>query len=255
MTIGLGLLAYPFVSNALAQHAQNAAIESSNQAVAALTDKETESLWRDALRYNQELAGDPVHDPFIPGSGYALPDGYEDTLDASGSGIMATLSIPKIGLRMPVYHGTSEAVLRKGAGHLEQTALPIGGVGCRPIITGHRGLPEAELFTRLDELNEGDTFTLYVLDKALAYRVVDIEVIEPNDMQRIAAVPGRDLVTLVTCTPYGVNTHRLLVTGERCPIESAETHAPPDMRGGPIVILVIAGAFALMARTMRRRRS
>lgn len=254
MAVGAGLLAYPPMSNALAQLAQDAAIEASAQAVAALTDEKAERLWLEARRYNQELTGDPVRDPFVPGSGYMLPDGYEATLDASGNGVMATLSIPIIDLRMPVYHGTSEEALRKGAGHLEQTALPIGESGLRPVITGHRGLPQAELFTRLDELDYGDTFVLHVLNKKLAYRIIEIEVIAPDDMQSIAAVPGKDLVTLATCTPYGVNTHRLLITGERCPLESAETRTPPDAHAKLFAAIMLAGATVLTVRTMQRRR-
>lgn len=255
VTLGVSLLSYPFVSNALAQYAQNAAIQSSDEAIAALTNDEAERLWADARRYNEELAGDPVHDPFIPGSGYALPSGYQSVLDATGDGVMATLEIPKIGIRLPVYHGTSEETLEKGAGHLEQTALPIGEKGCRPIITGHRGLPEAELFTRLDELAEGDTFILRVLGESLAYRVCDIEVIAPDDMERTASVPDKDLVTLVTCTPYGVNTHRLLVTGERCPIEEANLAAYDEKKVGALVAFVLALAAPLIAgvRIHRRR--
>ena len=254
LTLGVSLLSYPFVSNALARYAQDAAIQSSDEAIAALTNAEIKRLWADARQYNEELAGDPVHDPFIPGSGYALPSGYQNALNAAGDGMMATLEIPKIGIRLPVYHGTSEEVLEKGAGHLEQTALPIGEKGCRPVITGHRGLPEAELFTRLDELVEGDTFTLHVLGESLAYRVCDIEAIAPGDMERIASVPGKDLVTLVTCTPYGVNTHRLLVTGERCPLEEANLATYDEKEVGILIAFALALAALLTASTCIHRR-
>ena len=149
---------------------------------------------------------------------------------------------------------TSEEVLEKGAGHLEQTALPIGEKGCRPVITGHRGLPEAELFTRLDELAEGDTFTLHVLGESLAYRVCDIEAIAPGDMERIASVPGKDLVTLVTCTPYGVNTHRLLVTGERCPLEEANLATYDEKEVGILIAFALALAALLTASACIHRR-
>lgn len=213
---GIAALAYPAASSLLAAREQAAAAGEYAKAYAGLTDDDRLTEWEAAERYNASLAGDPVRDPFVVGSGYALPSDYEQVLDVTGDGTMAVLEIPSIGAYMPIYHGTSEDVLRKGAGHMGQTALPIGTVGGRPVITGHRGLPEAELFTRLDELDYGDTFRIGVLDRNLWYEVCGIEVIEPDEMEELTPVAGRDLVTLVTCTPYGVNTHRLLVTGERC---------------------------------------
>jgi len=129
---------------------------------------------------------------------------------------MCYLEIPKLDLNLPVYHGTSEEVLRKGVGHLEMTALPIGGKNRRTVLTGHRGLPRAELFTRLDEMKLGDEIYIHILDETHAYKVKEIKTVEPEELQNLTITPdGEDLVTLVTCTPYGVNTHRLLVTGER----------------------------------------
>ncbi len=230
--IGIAALAYPVVSNMIAEHEQAVVADEYASSSSELGDGGLEAAWNAARKYNEQLAGDPVHDPFVPGSGYALPSNYEEVLDPSDDGCMAVLEIPKIGVLIPIYHGTSEEVLRKGAGHMEQTALPIGGGGGRPVITGHRGLPEAELFSRLDELDFGDTFRICVLNADLWYEVVEIEVIEPEQMETLAAQAGRDLVTLVTCTPYGVNTHRLLVTGERCEAPEGETHYASSLASG-----------------------
>ena len=139
---------------------------------------------------------------------------YETLLNVSQTGIMGTLSIPKINVELPIYHETEEEVLAAGAGHMEGTALPVGGENTRCVLTGHRGLPSSKLFTRLDEMKE-DLFFLDVCEKTFAYEVSEIEVIEPEDIQAIEPKRGEDLVSLVTCTPYGLNTHRLVVTGRR----------------------------------------
>ena len=257
---GVCALAYPAVSNLLAEREQAAVAGVYEASSTALSPEVLASCWDAARLYNEQLAGDPVHDPFVPGSGYALPGNYGNVLDPSGDGCMAVLEIPSIDVRLPIYHGTSEEVLRKGAGHMEQTALPIGTTGGRPVITGHRGLPEAELFTRLDELGEGDLFCIHVLDATLWYEVVGTEVIEPDALESLTAVPSKDLVTLLTCTPYGVNTHRLLVTGERCeaPEEGSGPSASSVATGIPwygyaagIAIAAAAGAVLYVIRTRR----
>lgn len=148
-----------------------------------------------------------------------LPDNYQEVLNVNGDGVMGYIEIPKIGVYLPIYHGTSEETLQKGAGHLEATALPVGGLNRHPVISAHRGLPSAELFTRLDEMKIGDIFYIHVLDRTLAYQVDQIETIVPEDLAFLRAEEGKDLVTLLTCTPYAVNTHRLLVRGERIPYE------------------------------------
>lgn len=140
---------------------------------------------------------------------------YSQILAADSSGLMGRIRIPKIDVDIPIYHGTDDATLLKGAGHLEGTSLPVGGKSTRTVITAHRGLAEAELFTRLNELKVGDTFTLEVFGNVLTYRVNDTKVVEPKDSAAVKAVEGKDLATLVTCTPLGINTHRILVTGER----------------------------------------
>ena len=185
------------------------------QTVTAQDDALLAEEWAKAEEYNENLAGDPVHDPFVPGSGYALPDNYLDVLNIDG--VMGRITIPKIGVDLPIYHGTDAETLEKGVGHIESTSLPIGGEYRHAVLTGHRGLPSSELFTRLDELEPGDQFYLHVLDATLAYQVDQILTVEPQELETLVAEPGQDYVTLVTCTPYGINTHRMLVRGTRVP--------------------------------------
>lgn len=220
--VGAGIFLYPAVSNFLAERAQTDVIRSYQAAVDESDRQKLEAEWQKAEEYNENLAGDPVHDPFVMGSGYVLPDNYEEVLNLNGDGVMGYLEIPKIDVELPVYHGTSEKVLEKGAGHLEATALPIGGKNRHPVLSAHRGLPSAELFTQLDEMEVGDRFYLSVLDETLAYEVDKITVIEPEELEFLTPEENRDLLTLLTCTPYGVNTHRLLVRGTRVPYEETE---------------------------------
>ncbi|MDO5433015.1 class C sortase [Eubacterium sp.] len=211
--VGAAVLLYPAVSNYLAEKNQAVVVQNYEQAVQENNKEALEEEWRKAEVYNESLAGDPVKDPFVPGSGYALPQNYQDVLNIEG--VMGYVEIPKIDVKLPIYHGTTEEVLEKGVGHIESTALPIGGAYRHTVLTGHRGLPSAELFTRLDELKKGDIFLIHVLDQTHAYKVDQIKTVLPSQLEDIQAVEGRDLVTLLTCTPYGINTHRLLVRGER----------------------------------------
>lgn len=153
---GAGIFLYPAVSNLLAEKNQQKVIHTYEAEVENLDQEELDAAWEEAQTYNENLAGDPVHDPFIMGSGYVLPDNYGEVLNIGGDGVMGYIDIPKISVYLPVYHGTSEEVLAKGAGHLEMTALPVGGENRHSVISAHRGLPSAELFTRLDEMVEGD---------------------------------------------------------------------------------------------------
>ena len=212
---GVGIFLYPTVSNWMAEHNQSEIIHSYQDKVSEFSGQQLAEEWEKAVVYNENLTGEPVHDPFVMGSGYVIPENYEETLNLNGDGVMCYLEIPKIGVNLPVYHGASEEVLEKGAGHLEATTLPIGGQGRHSVISAHRGLPSAELFTRLDEMEVGDVFYIHVLDQTLAYEVDQIETILPEELEKLAAEDGKDLVTLLTCTPYAVNTHRLLVRGSR----------------------------------------
>lgn len=221
---GASVFLYPTVSNWLAEIHQSGVIQEYEDTL----DNEDEDFyaaeWQKAREYNDNLAGDPVRDPFVPGTGYALPENYLECLNVNG--VMGYIEIPKIGVKLPIYHGTGEEVLQEGVGHIESTALPIGGEFTHAILTGHRGLPSAKLFTGLDQLETGDRFYIYVLDEVLAYEVDEINIVQPDELQELQALEGRDLVTLITCTPYGVNTHRLLVRGTRVPYipEEAEEY-------------------------------
>ena len=208
---GLSLLLYPSLSDYWNSFHQTQAIASYAQEVAHLDDNQYEQLWQAARAYNASLKE--------RGSTYVLTEEqkaqYDSLLNLSGSGVMGYIEIPSIGCSLPVYHGTDEAVLQIAVGHLEWTSLPTGGESTHCVVSGHRGLPSAKLFTNLDKLREGDLFMLRVLDEVLTYEVDQILIVEPSDVSALKIVEGEDYCTLVTCTPYGVNTHRLLVRGHR----------------------------------------
>lgn len=219
---GVGIFMYPTISNYFAEKNQVAAVATYDENLKKQSDEEIAAEMEKAKIYNENLAGDPVHDPFVPGSGYALPGNYEEILNVDGNGMMGYIEIPKIAVRIPIYHTSTEEVLQKGVGHIESTALPIGGSGTHAVLTGHRGLPSAELFTRLDELEIGDCFYIHVLNEIHAYKVCEVNVVLPTELENLVAEPGKDYITLVTCTPYGVNSHRMLVKGERTEYNAEE---------------------------------
>lgn len=271
--VGAGIFLYPAVSNLLAERNQENVIRTYKAIVNGMDQETLDTAWAEAVRYNENLAGDPVHDPFVMGSGYVLPDNYQEVLNLNGDGVMGYVEIPKIDVYLPIYHGTSEEALEKGAGHLDTTALPIGGEGTHPVISAHRGLPSAELFTRLDEMELGDVFYIHVLDETLAYQVDQIEVILPEELSLLQPEEGKELLTLLTCTPYAVNTHRLLVRGIRIPYEEAQETSGNVVRrqdssngwqqeylvavaiGLTVLLLVIlTGLWILRSRRRRNRR-
>lgn len=211
---GSAIFLYPEVSNYFAEKNQSKAIRKYDTSINELNTEELERELREAQIYNENLSGDPVHDPFVMGSGYALPENYKDVLNITDDGIMGYVEIPKISVYLAIYHGTSEDVLEKGVGHIDCTSLPIGGNSTHSVLTGHTGLPSAELFTRLDELQIGDIFYVHVLGETLTYKVYKTKVILPQDIDELQITDSKDLVTLVTCTPYGVNSHRLLVKAQ-----------------------------------------
>lgn len=208
---GLSLLLYPTVSDYWNSFHASRAVAAYAQEVADLNGAEYDALLEAARDYNARV---PERS-----NTFALTEAeqaeYQSLLNMDGTGIMGYIEIPNIKLSLPIYHGTEESVLQIAVGHLDWSALPVGGEGTHCVLSGHRGLPSAKLFTNLDQLREGDTFTLRVLDEVLCYEVDQIRIVEPQDTAALLPEPGQDLCTLVTCTPYGVNTHRLLVRGHR----------------------------------------
>ena len=217
--VGTGIFLYPSISNYFAEKNHVEAIRNYDKMVVKIGEDSLKKEKEKAQSYNENLSGDPVHDPFVLGSGYALPENYKEVLNLSEDGIMGYIQIPKILVDLPIYHGTSEEVLEKGVGHIQNTSVPIGGNSTHSVLTGHTGLPNAELFTRLDELVVGDIFYIHVLNDILTYKVYEIKVVLPDNIDELRITSGEDLVTLVTCTPYGVNSHRLLVKAERVEYE------------------------------------
>ncbi len=217
--VGTGIFLYPSISNYFAEKNHVEAIRNYDKIVVGIGEDSLKEEKEKAQTYNENLSGDPVHDPFVFGSGYALPENYKEVLNISGDGIMCYIQIPKISVDLPIYHGTSEEVLEKGVGHIQNTSVPIGGNSTHSVLTGHTGLPNAELFTRLDELVVGDIFYIHVLNDILTYKVYEIKVVLPDNIDELRITSGEDLVTLVTCTPYGVNSHRLLVKAKRVEYE------------------------------------
>lgn len=209
--IGLSLLLYPSVSDYWNSLHQSRAIATYAEAVADIDQENYDRLWQDAEAYNRNILS--------RSNAYTMSEEetaqYLSLLDVSDNGIMGYIEIPSIKCSLPIYHGVDEAVLQIAVGHIEWTALPVGGESTHCVLSGHRGLPSAKLFTDLDQMEIGDTFIMRVLDEALTYEVDQILIVEPQDVEALHVVSGEDLCTLVTCTPYGVNTHRLLVRGHR----------------------------------------
>ena len=208
---GLSLLLYPTVSDYWNSMHASKAVAEYNTDVNNLTQTQYEKIWNAATEYNRAILN--------RNSGFYLTDEqeeqYESLLDIGGTGIMGYIEIPHINVSLPIYHGTSDAVLQIAVGHMEWSSLPVGGSGSHCVLSGHRGLPSAKLFTNLDQLVEGDTFVIRVLDEVLTYEVDKILIVEPENTESLKIEEGKDLCTLVTCTPYGVNSHRLLVRGHR----------------------------------------
>lgn len=238
--VGLSVMLYPTVSDYINQKNQSRAVASYSEEVENLSDVDYQAYFDAADDYNRRLAETP--------DAFYRPEevnGYTDTLDVSGTGIMGYITIPKIGVELPVYHGTSDGVLQVAAGHLEGSSLPVGGAGTHAVISAHRGLPSAKLFTNLDELEVGDTFTITVLDRVLTYEVDQISIVLPTETDLLQPVEGKDYVTLMTCTPYGINTHRLLVRGKR--IENAENQKHIRVTADALRIepIIVAPALAV----------
>ena len=248
--LGLGILLYPSVSDYWNSMHQTRAIGAYEDTLSGMTQKDYSEYFAQADAYNAALASLPT-----PLTGYEVLDTleevpkYRDVLDVNGMGIMGYIDIDEIGVELPIYHGTDPSVLNVAVGHLEGTSLPVGGVGTHCVLSAHRGLPSARLFTDLDRLKVGDTFTLTVLNRLLTYQVDQVLIVEPDQVEALAIDPNEDYCTLVTCTPYGINTHRLLVRGHR--VENAEEkpviYVPADMvRIDPLVVTPAVAAPMLL---------
>ncbi len=230
--LGVGIFLYPSISNYLAEKNHIDIIRNYDDLIVKIDEEKINEEKEKAKIYNENLSGDPVHDPFVIGSGYALPENYKEVLNVGDDGVMGYVEIPKISVYLPIYHGTSDEVLEKGVGHIQNTSVPIGGKSTHSVLTGHTGLPNAELFTRLDELGIGDIFYIHVLDDVLTYKVFETKVILPDKIDELQILNGKDYITLVTCTPYGVNSHRLLVKAERVEYEEySVTKSTTDEEG------------------------
>lgn len=208
---GLSLLLYPTVSDYWNSFTQSRAIASYAEEVASMDEEQYAELWDAAAKYNASLLD--RHNAYLLSEEQKTE--YEELLNLAGNGVMGYVEIPSIGCSLPIYHGTSESVLQIAVGHLEWTSLPVGGLSTHCVISGHRGLPSAKLFTNLDELAEGDIFMLRVLNEILTYEVDKISIVDPDETEKLLIEADKDYCTMVTCTPYGINTHRLLVRGHR----------------------------------------
>ena len=220
---GLGVFNYPVISTLYNQLHEGTVMASYDEKVAQMEQEELDALYKQAQDYNRKIAeeGPTVQDAFEHGE-TVEDELYDQTLNMEGSGVMGSIEIPKIHVFLPIYHGTSPDVLEVGVGHLQGSSLPVGGDTTHSILTGHRGLPSAELFTNLDQLEEGDIFYIHILRKTLAYKIYNIETILPEEVENLIIEEGKDLITLVTCTPYGINSHRLLLHAERTVYEEPE---------------------------------
>lgn len=268
---GLSVLLYPFVANQWNSYRQSRLMSSYEEGVAekdANGEIDYEAEWEKARAYNDALMPMILPDSFAVAEASDRDEAYMNCLNINGDEIMGIVEIPKIDVELPIYHTTDEEVLQIGAGHLEGSSLPVGGESTHAVISAHRGLPSATLFTDLDQLVEGDHFLLHILDDTLCYEVDQITVVEPDQTESLSVVEGEDLVTLLTCTPYGVNTQRLLVRGHRVPYdaETVADEASNALFGNSLhtnyifwvaVGLVLTGAFiavlVIRDRKLRKR--
>ena len=245
LLIGLSLLLYPTVSNYVNEKNSTKAIANYTDAVAEMKEEDFSSIWQSAWEYNASL--------LLRSNKYLLTEEqaerYPNELNIGGHGIMCHIEIPSLQVKIPIYHGTSEDVLQVAVGHIEWSSLPVGGESSHCVVSGHRGLPSAKLFTDLDEVVVGDVFMLHTLGETLTYQVDQILIVEPHETQALMVEEGKDYCTLVTCTPYGVNTHRLLVRGTRVetPEEIRQVYVTADaVRIEPTVVAPVVAAPMLL---------
>ena len=265
LLVGLSILNYPFISQWVNRRSESQAVESYEKQTDIFEEEKKKAIKQEAEAYNKELLEKQtgVSDGFSVKS--KRDDRYERILNTSGDGIMGVLRIPKIQVHLPIYHGTSAKVLEEGVGHLYGSSFPTGGEGTHSVFSSHRGLPSKTLFTDLDQLKEGDLFFLDILGEEMAYRVEEILTVEPEETEALEIIPGKDYVTLVTCTPYGINSHRLLVRGERIPWEEKEEKTKEKITHGiwqwmkilfvvSAVVILAAGILLIVIPFMKKRR-
>ncbi len=255
---GVGVLAYPLISSAVNNMAVREGADTYRQDVEETADEDIEAQFAEAEKYNESLHRVILTDPFDEKSYGKIGENYSNTFNSSSEGIIGYVEVPKINVLLPIYHGTSLEVLSRGAGHLEHSSLPIGGEGTHSVISAHSAFPTETFFDYLTDLETGDEFYIYVLNRTLKYEVDNISVVLPDDTSGLQIVDGEDYVTLLTCTPYSVNTHRLLVRGKRVPYdESADAPAAETVRFGDgylfflgyklpyLTVALIIGGFVL----------
>ena len=214
----IGMIDYPYVARYINDQIQGNVVTDYDSSVSSATN--IEKLLKDAKSYNKSLFSGVLGDPFSVDN--KEDNTYKSLLSVDSSGVMGTIEIPSISVKLPIYHGTSEDTLQKGAGHLFGSSLPVGGKGTHSCISAHRGLPDKKMFTNLDLLKKDDIFYIHVLDKTLEYKIFEIETVLPTNVEPLQIQDGKDLVTLITCTPYGINSHRLYVHAKRVPLDSVE---------------------------------
>ena len=240
--IGVGLLSYPSVADWWNSFHQSRAIASYATAVSQLDMKEFDRMFEEAEEYNRRLADTGIK--------WSMTEGdiqeYNSILDISDSGIMGYIDIPKIRQTLPIYHGTDDAVLQIAIGHLAGTSLPVGGESTHCVVSGHRGLPSARLFTDLDKLVVGDIWTMTILNRTVTYEVDQIRIVEPEDLSELQITEGNDYCTLLTCTPYGINSHRLLVRGHRIPNLDGDANVTADAMLVDRTLVAIAVAAVML---------
>lgn len=257
--IGLSVMFYPVVSDMWNTYRNNLLISDYKKDVNDLSKKKAVKIWNDAITYNKNHRQNFIKEDVFTNLRKRSKSQYDSYLNISSNGIMGTIVIPKINVEIPIYHGTGEKELQTGVGHMEGTSLPVGGTSSHCVLSAHRGLPSAKLFTDLDKMKEGDMFFLHVLDKTLAYKVDAIFTVKPDETQNLSLVKGKDYVTLLTCTPYGVNTHRLLVRGIRTPYNKTQDQNVSilkDYRVGiliaTIIVLIIVNAFIIIKNKRKK---
>ena len=261
--VGLGFISYPTVSNLWNQAHQSRAIATYSKQVEKLDDSQNKEMLKAARKYNKSLLKKSDHWKLSKKD----KKKYESLLDVSGTGIMGYIEVPKIDCSLPIYHGTDEGALQIAIGHLEGSSLPVGGKSTHCVLSGHRGLPSARLFTDLDQMEEGDIFILNILGRKLAYEVDQIKVVLPEEMSDLEIEEGKDLCTLVTCTPYGINTHRLMVRGHRTEyvekkveeeqkeVQTKKTDIRLMIAGGAGVLILLIIIIVIVIKRRRKRRN